>query len=152
MTCDGTRMMMALFPTLKGAAALRARSPPPHATPITTYHHIKHALATSHKYQVNSHTAVYGGGTAGPQTAGPQGADEDRAEFVVHRPATVPTPGAGGWCRLELRRERRAVEYLMCLARGLEHSSFSKRTLTAHSPQPTQLTQLTALWSVISVI
>ena len=32
------RMMMALFPTLKGAAR-----------PITTYHHIKHASATSHK-------------------------------------------------------------------------------------------------------
>ena len=46
MTCDGTRMMMALFPTLKGAAR-------PITTPITTYH-IKHAPATSHKNQVNS--------------------------------------------------------------------------------------------------
>ena len=36
--------MMALFPTLKGAAR-----------PITTYHHIKHAPATSHKNQVNSY-------------------------------------------------------------------------------------------------
>ena len=41
------RMMMALFPTLKGAAR-------PITTPITTYHHIKHAPATSHKNQVNS--------------------------------------------------------------------------------------------------
>ena len=40
-------MMMALFPTLKGAAR-------PITTPITTYHHIKHAPATSHKNQVNS--------------------------------------------------------------------------------------------------
>ena len=40
MTCDGT----ALFPTLKGAAR-----------PITTYHHIKHAPATSHKNQINSY-------------------------------------------------------------------------------------------------
>ena len=52
MTCDGTRMMMALFPTLKGAAR-------PITTQITvdltTYHHIKHAPATSHKNQVNSH-------------------------------------------------------------------------------------------------
>ena len=39
-------MMMALFPTLKGAAR-------PITTPITTYH-IKHAPATSHKNQVNS--------------------------------------------------------------------------------------------------
>ena len=39
-------MMTALSPTLKGAAR-----------PITTYHHIKHAPATSHKNQVNSHTA-----------------------------------------------------------------------------------------------
>ena len=36
-------MMMALFPTLKGAAR-------PITTPITTYH-IKHAPATSHKNQ-----------------------------------------------------------------------------------------------------
>ena len=40
-------MMMALFPTLKGAAR-------PITTPITTYH-IKHAPATSHKNQVNSY-------------------------------------------------------------------------------------------------
>ena len=39
-------MMMALFPTLEGAAR-------PITTPITTYH-IKHAPATSHKNQVNS--------------------------------------------------------------------------------------------------
>ena len=44
-------MMMALSPTLKGAAR-----------PITTYHHIKHAPApatsTSHKNQINSHICV----------------------------------------------------------------------------------------------
>ena len=42
-TCYKTRMMTALFPTLKGAAR-----------PTTTYHHIKLAPATSHKNQVNS--------------------------------------------------------------------------------------------------
>ena len=43
------RMMTALFPTLnKGVAR-----------PITTYHLIKHAPATSHKNQVNSYMYAY---------------------------------------------------------------------------------------------